>query len=114
MYREWAPAAQSAQLIGDFNGWQGTPLDRDDFGVWSVRLPDGEGLGENEGSLIGRLMCRSYIASSMHIFNKTSFCRLITWTSRQAIYNRGVWQAVIVKRCAANAWALHPNRPSRC
>ena len=41
MYREWAPAAQSAQLIGDFNGWQGTPLERDDFGVWSVRLPDG-------------------------------------------------------------------------
>ena len=41
VYREWAPAAQSARLIGDFNGWQGTPLDRDDFGVWSVRLPDG-------------------------------------------------------------------------
>ena len=41
VYREWAPAAQGAQLIGDFNGWQGTPLERDDFGVWSVRLPDG-------------------------------------------------------------------------
>ena len=48
VYREWAPAAQSAQLIGDFNGWQGTPLDRDDFGVWSVRLPDGEALNKNE------------------------------------------------------------------
>ncbi len=48
MYREWAPAAQSAQLIGDFNGWQGTPLDRDDFGVWSMRLPDGESLIETE------------------------------------------------------------------
>ena len=42
VYREWAPAAQSAQLIGDFNGWEGTPLQRDEFGVWSVRLPDGE------------------------------------------------------------------------
>ena len=41
VYREWCPAAQSAQLIGDFDGWQGTPLQRDDFGVWSVRLPDG-------------------------------------------------------------------------
>ena len=41
VYREWAPAAQSAQLIGDFNGWEGTPLKRDEFGVWSVRLSDG-------------------------------------------------------------------------
>ena len=41
VFREWAPAAQSAQLIGDFNGWHGTPLERDGFGVWSARLPDG-------------------------------------------------------------------------
>ena len=48
VYREWAPAAQSAQLIGDFNGWQGTPLERDDFGVWSVRLPDGAGCSRSK------------------------------------------------------------------
>ena len=41
VYREWAPAAQSAQLIGDFNGWNGDAMQRDQFGVWSVRLPDG-------------------------------------------------------------------------
>lgn len=45
-YREWAPAAQAAWLIGDFNQWQGTEMKRDEFGVWAVRLrdnPDGSG-----------------------------------------------------------------------
>jgi hypothetical protein len=41
VYREWAPGAAAAQLIGDFNGWAGTWMQRDDFGVWSVTLPDG-------------------------------------------------------------------------
>ena len=42
VYREWAPRAIGAQLIGDFNNWGGTWMDRDEFGVWSVTLPDGE------------------------------------------------------------------------
>lgn len=42
VYREWAPAAKAVHLIGDFNGWSwDTPLERGEFGVWSVRLPDG-------------------------------------------------------------------------
>jgi 1,4-alpha-glucan branching enzyme len=40
-YREWAPAAQAAWLIGDFNEWQGTALEKNEFGVWSASLPDG-------------------------------------------------------------------------
>eukprot|EP00982_Pelagococcus_subviridis_P011268 31074-Pelagococcus_subviridis.AAC.2 len=41
VYREWAPAAAEAWLIGDFNGWSGdaTPLTKDDFGVWTTTLP---------------------------------------------------------------------------
>ncbi len=41
-YREWAPAARSLSLVGDFNGWnrQAHPLTRDEFGVWSLFLPD--------------------------------------------------------------------------
>ena len=41
-FREWAPGARSASLIGDFNAWSisATPLSRDDFGVWSTFLPD--------------------------------------------------------------------------
>lgn len=41
-YREWAPEAQSLRLIGDFNDWNrdATHLQRDQWGVWSVFLPD--------------------------------------------------------------------------
>lgn len=37
VYREWAPGAVEAELIGDFNGWQGQAMTRDDFGTWSIR-----------------------------------------------------------------------------
>ncbi|KAG6402412.1 hypothetical protein SASPL_134605 [Salvia splendens] len=42
VYREWAPAAQEAEVIGDFNGWNGAAhkMEKDQFGVWSVRIPD--------------------------------------------------------------------------
>lgn len=36
-YTEWAPAARSVRLVGDFNAWGAEPggeLDRDEFGVW--------------------------------------------------------------------------------
>ncbi len=41
-YREWAPNALQLRLIGDFNNWDrfGNPLVRDQFGVWSLFLPD--------------------------------------------------------------------------
>lgn len=42
VYREWAPAAGSVQLIGDFNNWNGSWMERDEFGVWKITLPDGE------------------------------------------------------------------------
>jgi 1,4-alpha-glucan branching enzyme len=41
-YREWAPNALQLRLIGDFNNWDrmSHPLVRDQFGVWSLFLPD--------------------------------------------------------------------------
>ncbi|HUO06893.1 MAG TPA: alpha-amylase family glycosyl hydrolase [Phycisphaerae bacterium] len=43
-YREWAPGAKSLRLVGDFNGWDrgANFLQRDEWGVWSVFLPDAE------------------------------------------------------------------------
>ena len=40
-YREWAPAAKSLSLIGDFNDWDRNthPLDQDEHGVWSIFMP---------------------------------------------------------------------------
>ena len=41
-YREWAPGAHALSLIGDFNDWnrEADRLQRDEFGVWSLFLPD--------------------------------------------------------------------------
>lgn len=41
-YREWAPCAGRLFLTGDFNGWNRNshPMTRDEFGVWSLFLPD--------------------------------------------------------------------------
>ena len=41
-YREWAPGANALSLIGDFNDWDrdANPMVRDQYGVWSVFLPD--------------------------------------------------------------------------
>ncbi|TXG51930.1 hypothetical protein EZV62_021099 [Acer yangbiense] len=46
VYREWAPAAEEAQLIGDFNGWDGTnhKMEKNQFGVWSIKIPDSDGI----------------------------------------------------------------------
>lgn len=43
-YREWAPAAKKVSLIGDFNNWdrEKNNLTRDQWGTWSIFLPDGE------------------------------------------------------------------------
>ncbi|KAG6842032.1 alpha-1,4-glucan branching enzyme [Blastosporella zonata] len=41
VYREWAPNAKEASLIGDFNEWSRTsnPMKKDDFGVWEITVP---------------------------------------------------------------------------
>ncbi|BEI85513.1 hypothetical protein CcaverHIS002_0509140 [Cutaneotrichosporon cavernicola] len=40
-YREWAPGATEARLIGDFNGWSHTanPMTKSQFGVWECYVP---------------------------------------------------------------------------
>ncbi|KAI0321955.1 glycoside hydrolase [Amylostereum chailletii] len=41
VYREWAPGAKEATLIGDFNDWNriSHPLTKDAYGVWEVTIP---------------------------------------------------------------------------
>ncbi|KAH9898672.1 carbohydrate-binding module family 48 [Xylariomycetidae sp. FL2044] len=44
-YREWAPAAIEAYLIGDFNGWDrgSHPMKQNQYGVWEIVLPAKDG-----------------------------------------------------------------------
>ncbi|KZT12730.1 glycoside hydrolase family 13 protein [Laetiporus sulphureus 93-53] len=41
VYREWAPNAIKASLIGDFNEWnrESHPMAKDHFGVWEITVP---------------------------------------------------------------------------
>ncbi|KAJ3675082.1 hypothetical protein LUZ60_004124 [Juncus effusus] len=41
-YREWAPGAHSAALVGDFNNWDPNAdfMTRNEFGVWEIFLPN--------------------------------------------------------------------------
>jgi len=41
VYREWAPNAKTASLIGEFNDWDRSkhPMKKDSFGVWEVHIP---------------------------------------------------------------------------
>ncbi|KAI9208561.1 glycogen branching enzyme [Polychytrium aggregatum] len=43
-YREWAPGASTASLIGEFNNWDTAshPMSRDPYGVWEIFLPNTE------------------------------------------------------------------------
>ncbi|KAJ9661628.1 alpha-1,4-glucan branching enzyme [Neophaeococcomyces mojaviensis] len=45
-YREWAPNAQQAFLIGEFNNWDrdSHPMIKNNFGVWELRLPARDGV----------------------------------------------------------------------
>ncbi|KAH7073558.1 alpha-glucan branching enzyme [Paraphoma chrysanthemicola] len=45
VYREWAPNALRAYLIGDFNNWDrdATPMTKNEFGVFEVTVPGNNG-----------------------------------------------------------------------
>ena len=57
-YREWAPAAETVYLTGDFNGWdrRSCPLTRKENGVWEVKLPGKDAL--REGQLVMTLVIK--------------------------------------------------------
>lgn len=40
--REWLPSAHEVSVFGDFNDWDRTqfPLEKDEWGIWSIFIPD--------------------------------------------------------------------------
>ncbi|OLL22192.1 1,4-alpha-glucan-branching enzyme [Neolecta irregularis DAH-3] len=45
IYREWAPNATRASLIGEFNNWDSNshPMEKNEYGVWELVLPTKDG-----------------------------------------------------------------------
>ncbi|KAI9735229.1 MAG: alpha-1,4-glucan branching enzyme [Cirrosporium novae-zelandiae] len=75
-YREWAPNAIQANLIGDFNGWNrdATSMTKDNFGVWEVNIP-----AQNRQPAIAH---DSKIKISMVIPGGERIERIPTWITR--------------------------------
>ncbi|KAH0828397.1 1,4-alpha-glucan-branching enzyme [Fonsecaea pedrosoi] len=46
IYREWAPNAEQASLIGEFNNWnrESHPMKKNEYGVWELRIPAKDGV----------------------------------------------------------------------
>lgn len=75
-YKEWAPNASLAFLVGDFNSWNPTshPMEKDAFGVFLVELPpvDGEWAIPHDSRVKIRLI----------LPNGTDLYRLPAWITR--------------------------------
>ncbi len=91
-YREWAPAATYLSIIGDFNGWDrgANPMQRDNWGVWSIFLPD----TEFEGKLVHNSQYKVHVAGESGA------------ADRIPAYSRRVVQRGDTKEYSAQYW--HP------
>ena len=45
-YKEWCPAADALELVGDFNNWDGVkhPMTKSSNGIWELFIPESDGL----------------------------------------------------------------------
>lgn len=75
-YREWAPNAVAASLIGEFNNWNhdANPMTVNDFGVWQVVIPAVNGQPA--------IPHNSHVKISMKLPGGQSIDRLPAWIKR--------------------------------
>jgi 1,4-alpha-glucan branching enzyme len=85
-YREWAPNALQLRLIGDFNDWDrmGHPMVRDQFGVWSLFLPDDK--------FAARLVHGSKV--KVHVVNENALADRIPAYIRRVVQENGSFVGV--------------------
>ena len=76
VYREWAPNAEQAFLIGEFNNWDrnSTAMKRGDFGVWELFLPARDG--------VPAIAHNTKVKTSMVIPGGERIERLSPWSTR--------------------------------
>ncbi|KAJ9295244.1 CAZyme family GH13 [Paecilomyces variotii] len=108
-YREWAPNAIQAYLIGDFNNWDrtATPMQKNDFGVWEVTLPAKDG--------VPAIPHNSKLKISMEIPGGERIDRLPAWIKRvvQDLSVSPVYEAVFWNPPAEERYTFKQQRPKR-
>nr|CAG8438079.1 11684_t:CDS:10 [Entrophospora candida] len=77
VYREWAPSAKAASLVGEFNNWdvKAHPMKKNDFGVWEIEIPP-----NNDGT--PAIPHNTKIKISMTTQNDECIYRIPAWIKR--------------------------------
>ena len=108
-YREWAPNAEQAFLIGDFNNWdrEATPMKKDPFGVWEVFLPAKDG--------VPAIPHNSKVKISMIIPGGERIERLSPWITRvtQDLSVSPVYDAVLWNPPKSERYVFKHPRPKQ-
>jgi len=84
-YREWAPGALEAWLVGDFNEWKNDnqySMKKDSFGVFSIFLPDNQ-----DGTEV--IPHDSYIKLKLRLADNSIAYRVPAWI-RYAVYDKNL------------------------
>lgn len=108
-YREWAPNASSAQLIGDFNGWNRDSywMRRDAYGIWSIQLPAKDGQPQ--------IPHNTKVKISMVLPSGERIERLPTWITRvtQDLSVSPIYDAVFWNPPSSERYTFKHARPAK-
>lgn len=89
-YREWAPAAESLHLIGDFNGWnrEECPLQKIDGGIWEIFLSD----KEYKEKIINESALKVQVAGANGTYDRIpAYARYVTQDETTYDFTARVW-----------------------
>eukprot|EP01095_Lingulamoeba_sp_RSL-Kostka_P009929 TRINITY_DN3475_c2_g1_i2.p1 TRINITY_DN3475_c2_g1~~TRINITY_DN3475_c2_g1_i2.p1 ORF type:complete len:710 (-),score=187.73 TRINITY_DN3475_c2_g1_i2:174-2303(-) len=98
-FKEYAPSAKAIHLFGDFNDWNrdSHPLIKEEFGRWSIFLPD---IKDENGNYIPRISHNSKIKLCITISNGERVDRIPTYSTKvvqeitiheEVLYNSIFW-----------------------
>ena len=93
--REWLPGAKEVFVFGDWNNWERSefPMEKDEWGIWSVFIPQGANNRLGHGSLI-----------KLHVHGADG-----SWADRIPVFIRRVVQDEATKNFTGQVWA--PSAP---
>ncbi|KAL2825563.1 1,4-alpha-glucan-branching enzyme [Aspergillus cavernicola] len=108
-YREWAPNAVEAALVGDFNNWntEAHTMTRNDFGVWEIVLPAQGG--------VPAIQHDTKVKITMVLRDEERIYRIPAWTKRvvQDLKLSPVYESVFWNPPKASRYNFQHPRPPK-